>query len=248
MHIKAFDRLQLIVPNITVGISVFNTLLDQTACELNDADGKIRAWYDLGNTVLELRSSSLPGRGQISALSLHCDMFDKGEEATFLHRNTPVIESNRPLPNALALDLQLCNGAATNNLRQQAKLTSGPMRCDHIVLQSNNAQHCIDLFEKQLGIRLALDKTVAEWGGRMLFFRAGKLTLEVIENSMIDGNRFWGLALACDDLELQISRLRENNMAVSDSRKGRKPGTRVSTVKDHALGLPVLLIQQELLN
>ena len=42
------------------------------------------------------------------------------------------------------------------------------------------------LFNGELGIRLALDQDVPQWGGRMLFFRTGKLTLEVIANQSAD--------------------------------------------------------------
>ena len=40
---------------------------------------------------------------------------------------------------------------------------------DHLVLTTNKSDDLIDLYEKELGIRLALDQFVEKWGGRMLF-------------------------------------------------------------------------------
>ena len=79
----------------------------------------------------------------------------------------------------------------------------------------------------------------------MLFFRAGKLTLEVIESEgdAKSGNSFWGLAYQCQDLAGTIHTLGERGVAVSAMREGRKPGTLVATLKSHHLEIPTLLIQ-----
>ena len=109
----------------------------------------------------------------------------------------------------------------------------------------SDAEACIDLFRDQLGIRLALDKNVEAWGGRMLFFRGGKMTLEVIESST-DGqeeNVFWGVAYQCPSLAERVKVLQDAGVQVSALRDGRKPGTRVATLKSHDLGIPTLLIQ-----
>ncbi len=39
------------------------------------------------------------------------------------------------------------------------------------------------------------------------------------------------------------ARLRAAGVSLSELRKGRKPGTRVATVKSHCLGLPTLLLE-----
>jgi catechol 2,3-dioxygenase-like lactoylglutathione lyase family enzyme len=116
---------------------------------------------------------------------------------------------------------------------------------DHLVLRTDNAQSCIELFASTLGIRLALDRTVPEWGGRMLFFRAGKLTLEAIQSDddTLKGNHFHGIAFQCQNIERTAEDLVERGVTLSDIREGRKPGTFVATVKSHCLGLPTLLIQ-----
>ena len=123
--------------------------------------------------------------------------------------------------------------------------STGVMAVDHIVLRTRDADDCIRLFGDDLGMRLALDQAVPEWGGRMLFFRCGKLTLEVIQHleEPVERDHFWGITYLCQDLEATLSRLDAAGVAHSELRKGRKPGTLVATVKSHHLGLPTLLIQ-----
>jgi catechol 2,3-dioxygenase-like lactoylglutathione lyase family enzyme len=126
----------------------------------------------------------------------------------------------------------------------QASLTN--IAVDHLVLRAVDADRCIALFNGELGIRLALDQDVPEWGGRMLFFRAGKLTLEVIANQAADSaeaNTFWGMTFQVPDIDAMAAKLAAAGVELSAVRKGRKPGTRVATVHSHCLGLPTLLLQ-----
>lgn len=122
---------------------------------------------------------------------------------------------------------------------------SGVSAVDHIVLRSRDADDCIRLFAKDLGMRLALDQQVPEWGGRMLFFRCGKLTLEVIQSldKPVAQDHFWGITYLCPDLEYTLGCLDAAGVVHSGPRGGRKPGTVVATVKSHNLGIPTLLIQ-----
>ena len=116
---------------------------------------------------------------------------------------------------------------------------------DHIVLRTADADACIDLFSVGLGIRLALDKNAPQWGARMLFFRVGKLTLEVVEPAEEKPERdyFWGIAYQCSKLSSTTKKLLEGGVALSEVRIGRKPGTKVATVKSHSLSIPTLLIE-----
>ena len=123
--------------------------------------------------------------------------------------------------------------------------STGVSGVDHVVLRSRDADDCIRLFRDDLGMRLALDQQVPEWGGRMLFFRCGKLTLEVIQHLQepVERDHFWGITYLCPDIEETLKRLDAAGVAHSEARAGRKPGTVVATVKSHNLGIPTLLIQ-----
>ena len=62
----------------------------------------------------------------------------------------------------------------------------------------------VNLYKEKLGVRLALDQLVEEWGGRMLFFRTGQATIEVIDNKVEGNDQFWGLAWKTKDIRKVI--------------------------------------------
>ena len=79
----------------------------------------------------------------------------------------------------------------------------------------------------------------------MLFFRTGHSTIEVIDNKVPGEDVFWGLAWKTKDIESTCERLSQNNINVSEVRKGRKKGTLVSTLKEPMLNIPTILIGLE---
>ena len=115
---------------------------------------------------------------------------------------------------------------------------------DHVVVNTRSADAAKTFYGDQLGIRLALEQDVPEWGGVQLFFRASSMSIEVIVSDKApDQDALWGLALKVADLEITRERLLKSGVGVSDIREGRKPGTRVCTAKSHTLEVPTLLIQ-----
>ena len=114
---------------------------------------------------------------------------------------------------------------------------------DHLVLTTNKSDDLIDLYEKELGIRLALDQFVEKWGGRMLFFRTGQATIEVIDNKVEGNDQFWGLAWKTKDIRKKREYLVENGFKVSDVKDGRKKDTLVATVKFDEVKIPTLLVE-----
>ena len=114
---------------------------------------------------------------------------------------------------------------------------------DHLVLTTNKSDDLINLYEKELGIRLALDQFVEKWGGRMLFFRTGQATIEVIDNKVEGNDQFWGLAWKTKDIRKKREYLIENDFNVSDVKDGRKKDTLVATVKFDEVKIPTLLVE-----
>ena len=115
---------------------------------------------------------------------------------------------------------------------------------DHVVVKTQSAEAAKIFYGDQLGIRLALEQDVPEWGGVQLFFRVSSMSIEVIASDKApEQDELWGLALKTDDIETTHTRLTDSNVEVSDIRDGRKPGTRVCTAKSHSLGVPTLLIE-----
>ena len=130
-------------------------------------------------------------------------------------------------------------------LREATPLAQGEIAgVDHVVVNTRSAEAAKTFYGEQLGIRLALEQDVPEWGGTQLFFRASSMSIEVIASEKAtEQDELWGLALKTRDLEATHTRLNKSQVEVSDIRDGRKPGTRVCTAKSHTLGVPTLLIE-----
>jgi catechol 2,3-dioxygenase-like lactoylglutathione lyase family enzyme len=113
---------------------------------------------------------------------------------------------------------------------------------DHVVIRTSAPDAAIALYERGLGIRLALDR---EFGARrMLFFRIGGVTLEVVHDSALaESDAFYGVAYRARDLAAAHARLRVAGFAVTEPRPGNKPGTHVFSVRDGTCGVPTLILR-----
>lgn len=112
---------------------------------------------------------------------------------------------------------------------------------DHLVIRTAAPDAALALYGDKLGIRLALDRMLGTT--RMLFFRTGKVTLEVVQDAACgDTDRFWGLAYRVTDIEAAHARLSAGGFALAAVRDGNKPGTRVFTVRDAPAGVPTLIL------
>jgi catechol 2,3-dioxygenase-like lactoylglutathione lyase family enzyme len=115
---------------------------------------------------------------------------------------------------------------------------------DHVVVNTQSVAAAKRFYGEQLGIRLALEQHVPEWGGTQLFFRASSMSIEVIASAKApEQDELWGLALKTNNIVATHERLVSSGIAVSEIRDGRKAGTRVCTAKSHTLGVPTLMIE-----
>ncbi|XVX20468.1 VOC family protein [Actinomycetota bacterium] len=133
---------------------------------------------------------------------------------------------------------------------QQAKANRSDYSAilDHVVVRTNDPERAAADYGARLGLDLRLDRTSPEWGMRALFFRCGGTILEIVspEPPADDaaGDRWGGFAVRVSDIEAVRSRVADAGYAVSDVRPGRKPGTRVCTLKDEAFAGPTLLLDR----
>jgi catechol 2,3-dioxygenase-like lactoylglutathione lyase family enzyme len=132
-----------------------------------------------------------------------------------------------------------------SSLPDAIALADGPLSgVDHVVVRTRSADAAKRFYGEQLGIRLALEQEVPEWGGTQLFFRASSMSIEVIASDKAgEQDDLWGMAYKTADIDLARTRLAEAGVAVSSVRDGRKFGTRVCTVKSHVLDIPTLLVE-----
>lgn len=128
-----------------------------------------------------------------------------------------------------------------------AALGGGFQAIDHIVVQSTNLDRALRIWRDQLGLRLALDRSFAERGMRILFFRSGGITLEVAgpPTAVDDGqaDQLYGITYRVDSVEAQCARLARAGVEVSSVRRGHKQGTTVATVRSGTVGIPTLLLE-----
>lgn len=118
---------------------------------------------------------------------------------------------------------------------------------DHLVINTPNPDRAMALYGAKLGLRLALDRTAPEWDVRLIFFRTGGLTLEIAQrlgqgDDLNGPDSFWGLTWRVGDIEAAHARLAARGFSLSDVRTGRRPGTRVFTVRDGTINVPTLFI------
>jgi catechol 2,3-dioxygenase-like lactoylglutathione lyase family enzyme len=119
---------------------------------------------------------------------------------------------------------------------------------DHVVVQTSDAERAKALYGDALGIRLGLDRTFPQWGSRMLFFRVGHLTVEVVaslgEGARRDApDRFWGVSYRVADAQAAHARLAAAGFELTPCKPGRKPGTFVFTVSGETHGVATLMLQ-----
>lgn len=118
-------------------------------------------------------------------------------------------------------------------------------KLDHLVINTNDADGFVEIYQNIYGIRLALDKVIDAWNKRMLFFRLNKTTIEVIEEKDTNppADKLWGLAWSVKNLNETHARLKKAGVDISEIKPGIKENTKVATVKSHTHNVPTLLIE-----
>jgi catechol 2,3-dioxygenase-like lactoylglutathione lyase family enzyme len=121
---------------------------------------------------------------------------------------------------------------------------------DHVVVSTADPERAAALYGARLGLDMALDRSHPDWG-RLMFFRCGDLIVEVTHRpgKQADAgrdrpqDRLRGICWRVADIDATHARLTAAGVDVSEVRTGRKPGTRVMTVRNGTCGVPTLLVQ-----
>lgn len=124
---------------------------------------------------------------------------------------------------------------------------SAVMGLDHVVIRTPDPERAAALYGARLGLDLRLDRSNPAWGTRLMFFRCGDLIVEIAHdlNAGVSSvpDRLWGLSWRVPVADLARARLDAAGLDVSPVRPGRKPGTRVFTVRDGTCGVPTLVLE-----
>jgi catechol 2,3-dioxygenase-like lactoylglutathione lyase family enzyme len=118
---------------------------------------------------------------------------------------------------------------------------------DHVVVSTADPERAAALYGARLGLDMALDRSHPDWG-RLMFFRCGDLIVEVVHrpDPKADAARdkLSGLCWRVADIDATRARLVSAGLDVSEARTGRKPGTRVLTVRNGTCSIPTLLVER----
>lgn len=118
---------------------------------------------------------------------------------------------------------------------------------DHVVIRTTHPNRAAALYGARLGLDMRLDRTEPKWGSRLMFFRCGDLIVEVVHNLADEPSaapdKLWGLSWRVANADAAHARLKAAGFDISEIRTGRKPGTRVFTVRNNTLGVPTLMVE-----
>jgi catechol 2,3-dioxygenase-like lactoylglutathione lyase family enzyme len=131
--------------------------------------------------------------------------------------------------------------------RSEASGAAPIVGLDHVVVATEDSERAAALYGARLGLDMALDRTHQDWG-QLMFFRCGDLIVEVVRRPVADSDaardKLWGLSWRVGDIDAARTRLMAAGVDVSEVRTGRKPGTRVMSVRDGTCGVQTLLLER----
>jgi catechol 2,3-dioxygenase-like lactoylglutathione lyase family enzyme len=131
---------------------------------------------------------------------------------------------------------------------RSAAIAAAPiLGLDHVVVSTEDPERAAALYGARLGLDMALDRSHQDWG-QLMFFRCGDLIVEVVHRPVagadLTHDKLWGLSWRVADVGATRARLLAAGIDVSEVRAGRKPGTRVMSVRNGACGVHTLLLER----
>ena len=236
--ILGLDHIILAVPQLDAAVAAYELLFERGPA----VRGESRARFALANVGLVLTEGEAP-------TGLAFAVTEAESALRLLERRGLPGSPAQPRQEAQAWPL---DPAAARGLH--FRLTAaGPagdaasaIRLDHAVIRSADPERTLALLGGRLGLELRLDRSNPDWGTRLLFFRCGDLVIEVsheLKSGVGDGpDSLWGLTWRVPDVAASHARLGAAGLPVSPLRTGRKPGTRLFTLRGDAAGLPTAFI------
>jgi catechol 2,3-dioxygenase-like lactoylglutathione lyase family enzyme len=260
--ITALDHVAVAVRDFAASVDAYRRLFGREP-ELEPRDGADRAWFRFPNMALEVIAPSgegpagdrvrarldEAGEGQWIA-AFQVDNLDAA--ARLLSRRGLEVDRVGSVAwvRAAGLDFVLTPGhvgarPSPATITEAAAVSA----LDHVVVNSPNPDRALGLYGAKFGLDLRLDRANEQWGARQLFFRCGGTVFEVGASLKApvtdDPDRFGGLAWQIIDPDAAQARMAAAGFDVSEVRTGRKPGTRVFTVRDAPGGVPTLMLSAE---
>lgn len=258
--ITGLHHVALVVRDLDAAASAYRRLLDVEPMR-QDGDGARRAWFWLDNMGLEVIAPD--GEGP-SGDRVRARLDEAGEGLWLVAFAAAELEADARLCERRGLVVSerteravMFEPASTGGV-QVALMGFPPLpsrarpplsALDHVVVRTANIDRAVANFGGRLGLDLRLDRANPGWGARQLFFRCGGAVVEFAANlkaPVSDApDSFGGLAWRVTDPDAVHARLVAEGFDVSEVRTGRKPGTKVFTVRDAPGGAPTLMLSAE---
>ncbi|MFC7476373.1 VOC family protein [Dankookia sp. GCM10030260] len=258
--ILGLDHITLVVEALDATVAAYESLFAQGCTARGEAAGLEWARFALANTALVL----VAPRGEATALARQVAQRPEGARAALgalgfaaadpdgaarllERRGLPAAGPALPWLDRQAVPL-LPDAARGLHmlLTPPGPSAASETRLDHAVIRSGDPDRTIALLAGRLGLELRLDRSNPAWGTRLLFFRCGDLVVEVsheLAGGITDApDTIWGLTWRVPDVGATHARLEAAGVPVSPLRVGRKPGTRLFTIRDHAAEVPTAFI------
>lgn len=277
--ITGLDHAVLVCPEIEIAAAVYSAVLGQKPDCRSDADGAATALFSVNNMSLELMapSGNGPASARLEEIiredgpGLKSLAFATPDIATAHKTLTRRGLAPSDITDGSSADSETgetrtwrrfrCNDESAGGLKifiietidgQFARLKTGIQNVhglDHVVINTPNPDRALGLFGAKLGLRLALDRTFEAFGARLIFFRAGGLTIEIAHRIEVDTDKghpdtLWGFSWQVASIEAAHERLTGVGLNVSEIRDGREPGSQVFTLRDGTLNVPTLFISR----
>ena len=275
--ITGLDHVVILVNDIALGTSAYQTLFARAPAWRNRGDGAERVLFTLDNMTLELMSPDGDGAvaDRIRAViakqgeGLASICFRTGDIAKMHRRLDRLTLKPEPIAEVESHDATSDAVLSWKRTRAATEATRGVRMfflelakerprsvqtapasvtaMDHVVVSTADPERAAALYGARLGLDMALDRSHPEWG-RLMFFRCGDLIVEVVhrpgKDTDANHDRLWGLSWRVADIDATRARLVSDGVDVSEVRTGRKPGTRVLTVRNGTCGIPTLLVER----
>jgi catechol 2,3-dioxygenase-like lactoylglutathione lyase family enzyme len=258
--IRGLDHVAIAVRDFAAGVDGYRRLLGREP-DLAPREGAERAWFRFPNMALEVIAPNGEGaagdrvRARLDAAGegvwlAAFAVDDVAEASRLMTRRGLAVEAAGALARVEAAGLSFALASAHGVAASPAigPASADVAALDHIVITTPNPDRALGLYGAKFGLDLRLDRANAQWGARQLFFRCGGAVFEVGASLKTppsdDPDRFGGLAWRVTDPDGAHARLAAEGFDVSEVRTGRKPGTKVFTVRDAPAGVPTLMIEQ----
>jgi catechol 2,3-dioxygenase-like lactoylglutathione lyase family enzyme len=267
--IDGLNHVAITVKDLDRAASAFGALLGRRTDWREEAAGTRHAWFQLANMAIDLVQPDGPGesgdrvRAQIAAhgeglwgLAFAVSNLEDtrrmlgrrgapvGEAAALLSTDTWRLAFVDPATTR-GVSIALAERAGRVNAKPAAP--DAVQALDHVVINTPNPDRAVALYGARLGLDFRLDRSNPQWGSRLMFFRCGGAVVEIGAKlgggEAADGpDKLSGLAWRVTDPDAAQARIAKAGFDVSEVRSGRKPGTKVFTVRSGVPGAPTLML------